>query len=253
MKQGYKVAILIFFVLLLDQALKIYIKTHFEYNEERLLFGLSWARLHFVENEGMAFGLTFDWVYGKLVLSLFRILMVAGLIWYMRMLIVAKAPAGFVYSVGLITAGALGNIIDSAIYGLIFTSTVHSGAIAEMVPWGQGYGSFLHGRVVDMLYFPIHYFNLPGGYGFLFFSPIFNLADASITTGVLSILLFQRRFFRQELKSETPTPIVVFPSNDEPENGDQAIPFDAGEPADDEPTGNAENAGADSQPDESAQ
>lgn len=205
LKQGYKVAILILLVLIIDQTLKIYVKTHFEYNEDYALLGLDWARLHFVENEGMAFGITFDWVYGKLILSLFRILMVAGLIWYMRMLMAAKAPKGFVYSVGLITAGALGNIIDSALYGLIFSSSYHNGMLAEIVPFGQGYGAFLHGKVVDMLYFPIKYFEFPnwmGGGGFLFFSPIFNIADASITTGVLSILLFQRKFFTSELQKE---------------------------------------------------
>ena len=212
MKQGYKVAILIFLVLLIDQSLKIYIKTHFEYNEDYAILGLDWARLHFVENEGMAFGITFDWVYGKLILSLFRILMVAGLVWYMRLLMEAKAPKGFVYSVGLITAGALGNIIDSAIYGLIFSSSYHNGMIAEIVPFGQGYGAFLHGKVVDMLYFPIKYFELPtwlGGGGFLFFSPIFNIADASITTGVLSILLFQRKFFKNELQKEPDSLVIL--------------------------------------------
>ena len=212
MKQGYKVAILIFLVLLIDQSLKIYIKTHFEYNEDYAILGLDWARLHFVENEGMAFGITFDWVYGKLILSLFRILMVAGLVWYMRLLMEAKAPKGFVYSVGLITAGALGNIIDSAIYGLIFSSSYHNGMIAEIVPFGLGYGAFLHGKVVDMLYFPIKYFELPtwlGGGGFLFFSPIFNIADASITTGVLSILLFQRKFFKNELQKEPDSLVIL--------------------------------------------
>ena len=219
MKQGYKVAILIFLVLLIDQSLKIYIKTHFEYNEDYAILGLEWARLHFVENEGMAFGITFDWIYGKLILSLFRILMVAGLVWYMRLLMEAKAPKGFVYSVGLITAGALGNIIDSAIYGLIFSSSYHNGMIAEIVPFGQGYGAFLHGKVVDMLYFPIKYFELPtwlGGGGFLFFSPIFNIADASITTGVLSILLFQRKFFKNELQKE-PDSLVILSNTTVPE------------------------------------
>ncbi len=233
MKQGYKVAILIFLVLLIDQSLKIYIKTHFEYNEDYAILGLDWARLHFVENEGMAFGITFDWAYGKLILSLFRILMVAGLIWYMRMLMAAKAPKGFVYSVGLITAGALGNIIDSAIYGLIFTSSYHNGMLAEMVPIGQGYGAFLHGKVVDMLYFPIKYFELPtwlGGGGFLFFSPIFNIADASITTGVLSILLFQRKFFTSELQKEA-EPVLVLETNELAETSDATPVIELGEPA----------------------
>lgn len=173
------------------------------------MFGAQWARLHFVENEGMAFGITFDWVYGKLVLSLFRILMVVGLIWYIRLLMAAKAPTGFIYSIGFITAGALGNILDSTFYGLIFSESLHHDCIpAQLVPFGQGYGTFLHGKVVDMLYFPMKWISMPswvpliGGEEFLFFSPIFNVADAAITTGVLCILLFQRRFFKQSFAQE---------------------------------------------------
>lgn len=218
MKKGYIVALLIFVVLLIDQASKFYIKTHFEYNEDILIGGLDWARLHFVENEGMAFGITFDWEYGKLLLSLFRVLMVVGLIWYLRLLLAAAMPFGFILSIGLITAGALGNIIDSAFYALIFSSSPYHGGVAELTAWGQGYGmtqelpfnGFMHGRVVDMLYFPIKWVHIPewvpfaGGNEFLFFSPIFNVADAAITVGVLCIVLFQRRFFRDGFIQETP-------------------------------------------------
>ena len=207
MKKGYLVALLVFVVLLIDQASKFYVKTHFEYNEDVLMFGQNWARLHFVENEGMAFGITFDWTYGKLLLSLFRILMVVGLILYIRALLKAKVPTGFVMSVGLITAGALGNIIDSAIYGMIFSESPYHGGYASLVPFGQGYGTFLHGKVVDMLYFPIKNFDMPswlGGGNWLFFSPIFNVADAAITTGVLSILLFQRQFFQEGFEEKAP-------------------------------------------------
>lgn len=203
LKRSYVVTLIILLVLVLDQALKVYIKTHFCANDEILIAGQKWARLHFVENEGMAFGITFGWEYGKLVLSLFRIIMVAALIWYIRLLLEAGVSRGFLYSIGLITAGALGNIIDSAFYGLIFTnSPVHDCELAQLVPIGQGYGSFLHGKVVDMFFFPITWIHMPGwvpglgGESFLFFSPIFNLADASITCGVLAILLFQRRFFK---------------------------------------------------------
>ncbi len=194
-------------MLFLDQWLKFYIKLNYCYGQNTPLLGLEWARLHFVENEGMAFGITFGWKYGKLLLSVFRILMVSGLIWYIRLLIKEKAAVGFVYSVGLITAGAIGNIIDSVIYGLIFTtSPQHDCVLAELVSpnSGLGYGTLLHGKVVDMLYFPIHTFFVPegvpviGGENFLFFSPIFNIADASITCGVVSILLFQRWFFHHE-------------------------------------------------------
>lgn len=209
MKRSLQVTLIIVLVLLIDQFSKFYIKTHFEYNQDYSILGLSWARLHFVENEGMAFGITFDWAYGKLLLSSFRILMVLGLIWYIRQLVITPAaPVGYLWSIGLITAGALGNIIDSAFYGLIFSESPYHGGLAELVPVGQGYGTFLHGKVVDMLYFPMKYVSVPswvpyfGGEEYLFFSPIFNVADAAITTGVISILLFQRRFFRESLLEE---------------------------------------------------
>jgi signal peptidase II len=210
LKRSYIVTLIIAAVLLADQALKIYIKTTFYYNQEVSMFGIDRAYLHFVENEGMAFGITLDWKYGKLLLSLFRIGMVAGLIWYIRMLLKADAPRGFVYSVGLITAGAIGNIIDSAFYGLIFTESSH-GELAQLVPPGQGYGTFLHGKVVDMFYFPITWIHFPdwlpfwGGDEMLFFSPIFNIADASITCGVAIILLFQRAYFKDTSTEEAET------------------------------------------------
>ncbi len=221
LKRSYRVLLLILFVLAVDQALKFYIKTTFCYNQDVPLWGLSWARLHFVENEGMAFGITFGWEYGKLLLSLFRIFMVAALIWYLRLLIRVQAPEGFLYSVGLITAGAIGNIIDSAFYGLIFTeSPYHDCVPARLVPPGQGYGTFLHGKVVDMFYFPIAWLRMPewlpwiGGEEWLFFSPIFNVADASITIGVAIILLFQRRFFREELSEHRPSAPAAAPTTD---------------------------------------
>jgi signal peptidase II len=205
MKRSYLVTLLILVVLLIDQASKFYIKLNFEYNQDVPIFGSSWARLHFVENEGMAFGITFGWDYGKLALSLFRILLVAGLIWYMRTLMKAGAPFSLLASIGLITAGALGNIIDSAFYGMIFSESPYHGGVATLANLeNPAYGSFLHGKVVDMLYFPIKYFDVPewvpvwGGENMLFFSPIFNVADTAITCGVLSILIFQRSFFKEQ-------------------------------------------------------
>ncbi len=252
MKKGYLAALLVLVVLIIDQASKFYIKTNFEYNEDVLMFGQEWARLHFVENEGMAFGITFGWEYGKLLLSLFRILMVVGLIWYTRLLLEAKAPTGFIMSIGLITAGALGNIIDSTFYAMIFTDSTHH--IAQLVPWGTGYGhtnempmgGFMHGKVVDMLYFPIKYIEMPewlGGETWLFFSPIFNVADAAITSGVLSILLFQRRFFRDgfvEQKPDTQAEIVAeidrLPENEPEIENDEIVVDKTEEPNTDHPT-----------------
>lgn len=211
--------LLVLAVLLIDQASKFYVKTHFHLEERVKMFGQEWAQLYFIENKGMAFGIEFElehggFDYGKLLLTLFRILLVTGLIWYARVLLRVKAPIGFVCCIGLITAGALGNIIDSTFYALIFSSpSFHGREVAELTAFGQGYGlteglpmsGFLHGRVVDMFYFPMFTFDLPGWLGggsFTFFSPIFNVADASITIGVLSIFLFQRRFFRDGFVEE---------------------------------------------------
>jgi signal peptidase II len=238
LKKGYLVTALIFLILLIDQAVKFYIKTNFEYNQDVPILGSDWARLHFVENEGMAFGITFEWKYGKLVLSLFRILLVTGLVYYIRLLLRAKAPTGFVVSVGLITAGAIGNIVDSAVYGLIFSASEYHGGVAQLMPWGQGYGSFLHGKVVDMLYFPIKWIHMPewvpgiGGEEYLFFSPIFNIADASITSGVVAIIVFQRRFFSDGFVEEkqTETAVLTEPEAEELPEGSTAEQAETAEP-----------------------
>ena len=207
LKTGAKVFILAFLVLLLDQWLKFYIKLHFCIGQDQPLLGLDWARLHFVENEGMAFGVTLDWRYGKLMLSVLRLLMIGGLVYYIRTLLRQNAAVGFIYSLGLVTAGAIGNMIDSALYGLIFTASPQVACVlAEQVPVtsGLGYGSFMYGKVVDMFYFPLYEFRAPdwapfvGGQDVQFFTHIFNLADAAITCGVLSIVVFQRYFFQPE-------------------------------------------------------
>lgn len=179
-----------------------------QYGEEIWMLGLSWARIHFVENNGMAFGFSLGGDYGKLALSLFRILAVGFLIYYLRLLIKAGASLGLLISFGLILAGAIGNIIDSALYGMIFSESPFHGGLAQMFPEGGGYAGFLHGKVVDMLYFPMvdttlpEWFPIWGGEPFQFFKPVFNIADSSITAGVLNILLFQRSFFKGKQEEE---------------------------------------------------
>lgn len=188
-------------VLLLDQMLKVWIKLNMFIGQEYVVFG-PWFLIHFTENEGMAFGFTFGGTWGKLILSLFRIVAVIAIAYYLYGLTKNKTRNGVVVGLSLILAGALGNIIDSAVYGMIFSeSTFYQ--IATMFPEGGGYAGFLHGKVVDMLYFPIIQTSLPqwlplwGGEPFQFFRPVFNLADASITTGVIYLLLFERSFFKK--------------------------------------------------------
>lgn len=204
MKNSLKVALIVFGVLVVDQWLKIWIKTHLSYGEEIQILGQPWALIHFVENEGMAFGITLGGDYGKLALSLFRIAAVCFLLYYLRMLLRSKVSFGLIASFSLILAGAIGNILDSAFYGLIFSQTPYHGGVAEMFPEGGGYAGFLHGKVVDMFYFPMYEGFFPdwvpmwGGEHFQFFRPVFNVADAAITVGVLSLLLFFRSFFSSQ-------------------------------------------------------
>ena len=166
------------------------------------ILGLDWARIHFVENEGMAFGLSFGGKIGKYILSLFRICMVGFLIYLLRDIIKQKSPMGLQISFALIIAGAIGNILDSAFYGLIFSSSnFHDSNIAELFPAAGGYAAFLQGKVVDMFYFPMinsaypEWFPFVGGDRFSFFRPVFNVADSAISIGVVMILLFHRSFF----------------------------------------------------------
>ncbi|MBV5314776.1 MAG: lipoprotein signal peptidase [Prolixibacteraceae bacterium] len=198
MSKLQKSILLVFLVLLVDQILKIWIKTHMTIGEEFSVLG-SWFLIHFVENNGMAFGFEFGGEYGKIFLSLFRIVAVFGIGWYITKLVKKNLPMGFIACVSLIFAGAIGNIIDSAFYGLIFNDSY--GQVATLFPEGGGYATFLHGRVVDMFYFPLisgvypDWVPFAGGSDFQFFRPVFNVADSSISIGIFSIILFYRKQF----------------------------------------------------------
>lgn len=172
--------------------------------EEINVFG-NWFILHFTENNGMAFGMEFGGDTGKILLTLFRILAIGGLIWYLIHLNKNKAHKGYIVSISFILAGAIGNIIDSVFYGMIFNDSFNQ--IASMFPEGGGYNGILKGKVVDMLYFPIirghfpDWFPFWGSEPFIFFRPVFNIADSCVTSGVFLILVFQRRFFNPPQES----------------------------------------------------
>jgi len=205
MSKYNKPVLIVLIILFLDQALKIWIKTHMYLGQEYNIFG-KWFIIHFTENNGMAFGFQFGGETGKMLLSIFRIFAVIGIGFYIRYLIKNNAANGLVTCVPIILAGAMGNIIDSAFYGMIFNESYYQ--IATLFPPEGGYSSFLHGRVVDMFYFPILEGNFPtwfpfwGGEDFVFFRPVFNLADSAITLGVVLIFVFQKQFFQSEQSIE---------------------------------------------------
>lgn len=201
------VAGIVMLILIADQVLKFYIKLNFHWGE---WYGIldNRLRLHFLENRGMAWGMELPLLgeFAKPALTLFRIFAAAAIIWYIRKMIREGAHKGFIITLSMILAGALGNIIDSMFYGMIFSESVPgSRTVATLFPPGGGYAPFLHGHVVDMFYCPIIRFDWPGwapfglaGKEFEFFSPVFNIADSAITIGVFSILIFQKKFFPED-------------------------------------------------------
>ena len=197
-KTGRNAVLIVFLVLAMDQLIKIMVKTHLMEGQEILVAG-SWFRLHFVENIGMAFSMELPGEYGKILLSSFRIIAIGFIVYLIRRLIREKYHPGLVYAGAMILAGAVGNMIDSAFYGLIFSDSI--GRVAATFPKGGGYAGFLKGNVVDMLWFPMAHGVFPqwlpfwGGEYYEFFRPVFNIADASITIGVAIIIVFQKTFF----------------------------------------------------------
>lgn len=199
MSSGKKAILLIIIILIADQVLKIWVKTTMVIGQEIHLFG-NWGILHFIENNGMAFGMEMGGKPGKLILSVFRVVAVFGIGWFLANLVRHKAHPGLILAVSAIMAGAIGNIIDSAFYGMIFSESFNQPA--TLFPPGGGYSSFLHGRVVDMFYFPVINTHWPQwspfrpGESLVFFRPVFNIADSAITCGVITIILFQKKMFR---------------------------------------------------------
>jgi signal peptidase II len=205
------VILIVALIIVTDQALKIWIKTTYPFGDTELS-GLNWFKLYFIENKGMAWGWEFGGDWGKTILTLFRLAAVIFGTWYLGKIVRKHHSRGFIVCAALIYAGALGNLIDSMFYGLIFEESSYS-HIARIFP-AEGYAGFLHGRVVDMLYFPIIKSTFPswlpfvGGDDFEFFSPIFNIADASISVGVITLLVFQKRFFKKHATEQKPTVVT---------------------------------------------
>jgi signal peptidase II len=201
MSNKAKSILIIFLVVSIDQILKIFIKTHFYPGEEVVVFK-NWFILHFIENNGMAFGIEFGNTIGKYFLSIFRIAAIVALGWYLSKLLKKEAPFGLIVCFSLILAGAAGNLFDSAFYGLIFNES--PGQLATLFPAEGGYSSFLLGKVVDMFYFPMivgHYPSwvpIMGGQELVFFRHIFNVADSAVTTGVFAIFIFYKQYFGEK-------------------------------------------------------
>lgn len=215
---------LVVLILIIDQVSKVYIKTNFYYHEMVPILGQDWAYLHFVENNGAAFGLSLGGEWGKLALTTFRIVTVAILAYFINLLIKRNENLGMIMALSLVFAGAIGNIIDSVFYGVIFSESGFTPAgIAQFMPPEGGYSSLFHGKVVDMFYFPMIDTHWPewvpvlGGNAFQFFRPVFNVADSSIFIGMVILLIFYRDFFsgditkkvKEEKTSDTEEKVLV--------------------------------------------
>lgn len=198
--KGQLSILIILVVLIIDQMIKIWVKTHMFWHESIRV--TDWFFIYFTENNGMAFGME---IIGKLFLTSFRIVAVALIIGYLIKIIKRGLKTGYIVCISLILAGAIGNIIDCVFYGVLFSESTHS-TIATCVPIGEGYSEWFYGKVVDMFYFPIIDTNWPewipfvGGEHFIFFSPIFNFADAAISCGIIALILFYSKYLNENMK-----------------------------------------------------
>lgn len=209
MSKSYKAVLIVVGILIIDQVSKLLVKTNMEIGDTIEVFG-DWFMIRFIENPGMAFGWDIPGPFGKIILSLFRLVAIGGIIWYIRNLIKQKASTFLVICVSMILAGAIGNLLDSTFYGLFFDKgTTYDPEYARWFAYdgkavfsSPGYAAPFKGCVVDMLYFPLFEGNYPSwfpfkaGEHFIFFRPIFNIADSAISIGVLLILVFQKRLFK---------------------------------------------------------
>ncbi|MCR5014867.1 MAG: lipoprotein signal peptidase [Bacteroidales bacterium] len=207
LSRGTKISVLVVALLIIDQVIKLLVKTNMTLGQSIHVFG-DWFQIYFIENNGMAFGMQFGGHIGKYLLSIFRIVLVGVIIVYInRLLKKPETPWGVLVGLSAIMCGALGNIVDSLFYGLIFSESTFT-QVAQLFPEGGGYAPFLQGRVVDMLYFPLIDTDLPswvpfwGGRHIIFFRPIFNFADSCITCGAIYLLIFHWRFFSGNREEE---------------------------------------------------
>lgn len=202
LKKSNTILLIVLFtlILLLDQWLKIWVKLNFHLGEQQLIFGLNWARLHFVENEGMAFGLLLGESNGKAALTVLRLLSVIFISWLLFRFFKEKKYFGLQLCLVLILAGAMGNLLDSLFYGILFSASPFHGGMAEWMPEGGGYAPLFMGKVVDMLYFPLIDTHWPewipaiGGNRLQLIKSVFNLADVSVVTGTAGLIILFRKW-----------------------------------------------------------